>query len=136
MAEDNRINARVAEGILTRQGHRVTVVPDGQAALDAVASQPWDLVLMDVQMPRLCGLEATREIRRREQDVAGHLPILALTANAAEGDRRRCLEAGMDGYIPKPVQADRLLGEINAVLTHLGEGVNPEASKPPRRTAG
>jgi CheY-like chemotaxis protein len=136
IAEDNRINARVAEGILARRGHRVTVVPDGQAAVDAVAAGEWDVVLMDLQMPRLSGLEATREIRRLEQGTPGHLPIIALTANALGHDRRRCLEAGMDGYVAKPVQAEVLLGEIREVLARLGPSVNPAERRRSRRTAG
>ncbi len=120
LAEDNPINAKVAAMMLMRRGHTVTVVEDGQAVVDAVRAQEFDLVVMDVQMPILSGLEATREIRRLEVEQLGRrVPIVALTANAVKGDDQRCLEAGMDGYVPKPVSPERLFGEIDRVLAAL-----------------
>lgn len=127
MAEDNRINARVAEAMLVRDGHSVTIVSDGRSAIAAADEKRWDLILMDVQMPEVCGLEATRQIRRREKSSGGHVAIIALTANATGEDRQRCLEAGMDGYVSKPVQRDRLLGEIRTVFRALGRQPSPAA---------
>jgi len=115
VVEDDEINQRVALRLLERQGHLVTVVGDGRAALEAVAAQEFDCVLMDMEMPDLDGLEATRIIRRNEAGGESHLPIIAMTANAMQGDQQRCLEAGMDGYVSKPVAAQAL----NEVLERL-----------------
>jgi CheY-like chemotaxis protein len=115
VAEDNPVNQRLAVRLLEKHGHSVVVVGDGEAALAALAYQPFDLVLMDVQMPRLNGLEATAAIRTQEQGTGRHLPILALTAHAMHGDAARCLAAGMDGYLAKPFQAD----ELDAALARL-----------------
>jgi two-component system, sensor histidine kinase and response regulator len=107
LAEDNEVNQKIAVIVLERAGYRVTVVANGLEALDQLSEQPFDLCLMDVYMPELDGLAATREIRRRE---AGRtrLPIIAMTANALTGDRDICLAAGMDDYVSKPVTADHL----------------------------
>ncbi|MFW5732126.1 MAG: response regulator [Planctomycetota bacterium] len=134
MAEDNRINARVAEAMLVRDGHSVTIVSDGRSAIEAAAKRVWDLILMDIQMPKVCGLEATRQIRRREKGSGEHVAIVALTANATSEDRRRCLDAGMDGYVSKPVQRERLLCEIRTVLRQLGRRAIP-AEFPKRQIA-
>ena len=104
LAEDNAVNQRVTIGILEKRGHFVIAVNDGKEVLKALACQRFDLVLMDVQMPEMDGLEATRAIRLREQEIGGHIPIIALTAHAMKGDRERCLEAGMDDYLTKPVE--------------------------------
>jgi CheY-like chemotaxis protein len=111
LAEDNAVNQRLVVRILEKHGHVVTVADDGQAALDAIEREPFDVVLMDVQMPRLNGLEATARLRERE---AGRtrLPVVALTAHAMRGDGDRCLAAGMDGYVTKPIQVDELLRAI------------------------
>ncbi|MFP4054042.1 MAG: response regulator [Phycisphaerae bacterium] len=120
LAEDNPINAKVAAMMLMRAGHTVTVVEDGQAAVDAVRINAYDLVIMDVQMPCLSGLEATREIRRLEAEQLGRrVPIVALTANAVKGDDQSCYDAGMDGYVSKPVSPEKLFGEIERVLSPL-----------------
>jgi signal transduction histidine kinase/DNA-binding response OmpR family regulator/HPt (histidine-containing phosphotransfer) domain-containing protein/uncharacterized protein YdeI (BOF family) len=103
IAEDNVVNQRVASGLLGKRGHDVTVVGDGQAALAAIADGSFDVVLMDVQMPIMDGFEATAEIRAREKTSGGHLRIIAMTAHAMAGDRDRCLRAGMDGYVSKPL---------------------------------
>jgi PAS domain S-box-containing protein len=107
VAEDNVVNQMVMQRLLTKRQHKVTIASSGRAALQAVESQQFDLILMDVQMPELDGLEATREIRRREA-TGTRTPIVALTAHALTGDRERCLEAGMDGYMTKPVNPTEL----------------------------
>ncbi len=115
VAEDNAINREVVAGFLRLRGWSCDVVADGQAALDAVGTRAYDLVLMDVQMPVLDGLEATRRIRALDGPAAS-VPILALTANAMRGDERRCLDAGMDGYIAKPIRKEVFFAEIERVL--------------------
>jgi PAS domain S-box-containing protein len=116
LAEDNRVNQRVAVALLTKRGHFVEVATNGSEAVAAAEARHFDLVLMDVQMPEVDGLEATRRIRAREGETGGHLPIIALTAHAMKGDRERCLDAGMDEYVPKPLQAEPLLRTIREVL--------------------
>jgi signal transduction histidine kinase/CheY-like chemotaxis protein len=103
LAEDNPVNQRVAVGLLTRRGHSVTVTGTGLEALAALERDTFDLVLMDVQMPEMGGLEATAVVRERERIAGGHIRIVAMTAHAMTGDRERCLEAGMDGYLSKPI---------------------------------
>jgi CheY-like chemotaxis protein len=117
VVEDNAVNQKVAQRMLERMGCRVDVAADGRAALELLASMPYDLVLMDVQMPVMDGLEATRELRRREGDGGRHLPVVAMTAHAMQSDRERCLEAGMDDYVSKPIRRRDLL----RVLRSLGK---------------
>jgi PAS domain S-box-containing protein len=112
VAEDNAINQRLFSMILERAGHRVTLAENGQAALDALAAQRFDLVLMDMQMPGMGGLEATRHIRAGAIPDARDLPIVALTANAYPEDRERCLAAGMNGFVTKPLKKDELFAAI------------------------
>ncbi len=112
LAEDNEVNRRLVELVISRHGHQVTTVSDGRKAVEKASTQQFDLVLMDVQMPDMDGLEATRQIRNLEQALGRRTPILALTANAMKGDRDICIEAGMDGYIPKPFETDQLLTAI------------------------
>jgi PAS domain S-box-containing protein len=117
LAEDNLINQRLALALLEKRGHRVVVANNGQEAFDAVENGAFDLVLMDIQMPVMDGVEATQRIRERERVLgARHLPIVAMTANAMQGDRERFLAAGMDGYVSKPVKSDELFTEIAAVF--------------------
>jgi two-component system, sensor histidine kinase and response regulator len=116
LAEDNAVNQTLAVRLLERRGHRVVVVGDGREAVAALEREPFDLVLMDVQMPELSGFEATAAIREREQVTGTHTPIVAMTAHAMKGDRERCLEAGMDGYVSKPIQAERLFREIDRLV--------------------
>ncbi|MFO0929686.1 MAG: response regulator [Gemmataceae bacterium] len=104
LAEDNAINRRLAVAILQKQGHVVETAEDGRQVLAALDRAAFDLVLMDVQMPDMDGLQATAAIRAREQVSGGHQPIIAMTAHALKGDRERCLDAGMDGYVAKPLR--------------------------------
>jgi CheY-like chemotaxis protein len=112
LADDNVVNQRVAEGLLTRRGHHVTVVSNGREALMALDREHFDLVLMDVQMPELGGFETTAAIRASERLTGGRIPILAMTAHALNGDRERCLAAGMDGYLSKPIEARALYAAV------------------------
>jgi signal transduction histidine kinase/DNA-binding response OmpR family regulator len=112
LAEDNVVNQRVAVGLLERRGHHVSVANNGREAVDAVMRERFDVVLMDVQMPEMGGIEATAEIRKREVTSGDHVRIIAMTAHAMTGDRDRCLEAGMDGYLSKPINQPMLIGVI------------------------
>jgi signal transduction histidine kinase/HPt (histidine-containing phosphotransfer) domain-containing protein len=117
LAEDNEINQLLALRLLEKQGHTVMIVGDGQEALSAIGRELFDIVLMDVQMPKMDGLAATEALRAQELTGGRRLPIIAMTANAMKGDRERCLKAGMDGYVSKPVQAQKLSEEIERVLS-------------------
>jgi signal transduction histidine kinase/CheY-like chemotaxis protein len=122
LAEDNRVNRMVARRLLEREGHAVVAVQDGREAVDAFERERFDVILMDVQMPRVDGLEATGEIRRIETRGAGHVPIVALTAHALKGDEERCLGAGMDAYVAKPLKPEELFAIIGRLT-----GVRPSA---------
>jgi two-component system, sensor histidine kinase and response regulator len=111
LADDNPVNCRMTSVMLEKAGHRVSVVNDGAAALEAVRAAAFDLVLMDVQMPVMDGLEATRRIRRLP-GAAGRIPVIALTADAIQGADERCRAAGMNDYITKPIDRARLLGTV------------------------
>jgi CheY-like chemotaxis protein len=113
IAEDNLVNSRLATRLVAKQGHSAVVVGTGKAALKALEDETFDLVLMDVQMPDMDGFEATSAIREQERGTRKHLPIIAMTAHAMSGDRERCLEAGMDAYVTKPVDAKKLLAAIS-----------------------
>jgi protein-histidine pros-kinase len=122
IVEDNAMNQRVIQAILDRAGFQTAVVQNGQEAVDYLCSEPCDVVLMDCQMPVMDGWEATRAIRdleslgRLAEGSRSPLPVLAVTANAMEGDRERCLEAGMDEYLTKPIKPERLLAAIESFL--------------------
>jgi CheY-like chemotaxis protein len=117
LAEDNAINATLACRLVERAGHEITHVWNGAAAVEATREGAWDLVLMDVQMPVLDGLEATRRIRALEEGTKRHLPIVAMTANAMGEDRRQCQAAGMDAFLSKPVDVEQLKQVLEEVAT-------------------
>jgi signal transduction histidine kinase/ActR/RegA family two-component response regulator len=108
VAEDNPVNQQLAARVLEREGFQVEIAADGSEALERLAASPFDLILMDVQMPRMDGLEATIAIRRSERASGERIPIIAMTAHAMKGDRERCLQAGMDDYIAKPITIEAL----------------------------
>jgi len=116
LAEDNAINQRLAVTLLEKAGHVVKVAQNGCEALELLQQAHFDLVLMDMQMPEMDGIEATQRIRASEQQSGGHLPIIAMTANAMEGDRELCLQAGMDAYVPKPIQSRVLFATIETMF--------------------
>ena len=137
LAEDNLINRRLVETILRRQGHAVSVAIDGSEAAAAYRAEPFDLVLMDMQMPKVDGLEATRMIRRWElENGTPRVPIIALTANAMPTDRAACIESGMDGYLAKPLKIEDILAILRDVaiadatqdLARLRRACSPDAS--------
>jgi signal transduction histidine kinase/DNA-binding response OmpR family regulator len=108
LAEDGIVNQKLAVGLLKKHGHDITVVSNGKEAVETFQTAPFDLILMDVQMPEMDGYAATAEIRRLQQDTEDHMPIVALTAHAMQGDREKCLAAGMDAYLSKPIRAQEL----------------------------
>ncbi len=120
LAEDNPVNRTVASRLLEKRGHTVLPAVDGAEALSLLERQEIDLVLMDIQMPVMDGLQATAAIRRKEKGGGRRLPIVAMTAYAMEGDRERCLAAGMDGYVAKPIQAEELYRVIAEVAVGTG----------------
>ena len=115
LAEDNVVNQKLCEALIHKKGHCLTIVSDGSQAVEKVFDEEFDLVLMDVQMPIVDGLTATRQIRDR-WNRNEHLPIIALTAHAMRGDRQKCMDAGMDGYITKPMKPNELYSEISRVM--------------------
>jgi two-component system, sensor histidine kinase and response regulator len=117
LVEDNVINQKVASLMLKKKGHVVVTVNNGREAIETLADQDFDAVLMDVQMPEMDGLQATAAIREREKGTDRHLPILAVTAHALTGDREHCLGAGMDGYLAKPIQSAQLMQALAEVLS-------------------
>lgn len=128
VADDNKANRVLAARILEKRGHHVVSVPGGREALDLVEREPFDVVLLDVQMPKIDGFAATAAIRGKEKESGGHLPIIAMTAYAMSGDRQRCLDAGMDGYIAKPLHARE--------LHKLVEGIGDSLSTPAEAAVG
>jgi two-component system sensor histidine kinase/response regulator len=135
LAEDNHVNQKLAVRLLEKAGHSVTLVTNGREALDAL-EQPnphgFDLVLMDIQMPEMDGMEATAAIRLREKSSGRRLPIIAMTANAMTGDRERYLDGGMDGYISKPIHSPGLFAEIERCLSGIERGTTMALIPSPR----
>jgi CheY-like chemotaxis protein len=131
LAEDNPTNRILALRILERRGHQVLVAENGKEALDLLSQHDVDVVLMDLQMPVMGGLEATRIIREREQFTGRHVPILAMTAHAMKGDRERCLASGMDDYISKPIDSARLLELVALAGTTVSAAVEHPAAAIP-----
>src|SRR5262249_34933380 len=119
LAEDNAVNQRLAVRLLEKHGHSVVVAGNGKEALSALEGPSFDLILMDVQMPHMDGLEATAAIREQEKAFGKHIPIIAMTAQAMKGDRELCLQGGMDAYVCKPIQPAQLWQAIAAVLPEL-----------------
>jgi signal transduction histidine kinase/ActR/RegA family two-component response regulator len=120
LAEDNRVNQIVTVRLLEKRGFRTLLAKNGREAFQMLEREPVDLVLMDVQMPEMDGFETTRRIREREKKTGAHLPIVAMTAHALDGDREKCLEAGMDAYLAKPVQSGELYKMIAEMLAPAG----------------
>jgi PAS domain S-box-containing protein len=116
LAEDNHVNQILAVRLLEKRGHHVQVANDGREALEKLKAADFDLVLMDVQMPVMGGFEATAAVREMEKSTGKHIPIVALTAHAIKGDRERCLAAGMDGYIGKPIRPEELFEQIETLI--------------------
>jgi CheY-like chemotaxis protein len=116
LVEDNIINQRVATAMLTKRGHQVTLAQDGGEAVARLEQETFDLVLMDLQMPGMSGLDATAVIREREQETGGHVRIIAMTARAMASDREQCLAAGMDGYLSKPIDRALLFEAVEATV--------------------
>jgi PAS domain S-box-containing protein len=131
LAEDNAVNQTLVVRLLEKRGHQVTVAGNGKEVLERVARERFDLVLMDVQMPEIGGFEATAAIRRGERDTGDHLPIIAMTAHAMTGDRQRCLEAGMDAYVAKPIQASELIEVIERTVPAPAATAAPDHRPPP-----
>lgn|GEM_PF-741895 len=123
LAEDNLVNQHLARKLLEKSGHFVTVANDGHEALRLLEQQEFDVVLMDVQMPGMDGLEVTTVLREREKQTGGHLVVIAVTAYAMKGDEERCLEAGMDGYAAKPIVPAQLYKAIEAALERRASAI-------------
>jgi two-component system sensor histidine kinase/response regulator len=125
IVEDNLVNQHLAVRLVEKQGHAATTAANGREALEALANGIFDLALMDIQMPEMDGFEATRAIRRNETATGAHLPIIAMTAHAAPGDRERCLQAGMDAYVSKPIRVKELFAAIESVAGPVTSPAGP-----------
>jgi signal transduction histidine kinase/CheY-like chemotaxis protein/HPt (histidine-containing phosphotransfer) domain-containing protein len=134
VVEDNIVNQKVASAMLTRRGHRLTLASNGREALEVLAEESFDLILMDVQMPEMDGIAATRRIREKEKVEGGHVPIVAMTARAMKGDRQECLAAGMDDYISKPIREEALFSLIQNVAKELQSIKERQHRFPEKRT--
>ncbi len=135
VAEDNEVNLQLVRRLLERRGHSVTIATNGREALDRLAEHGYDafdVVLMDVQMPGMDGIEASEAIRRHEESLETHLPIIGVTAHAMLGYRERCLRAGMDGYVTKPIQVEKLIAELDRVTSDQPRAqiASPEPAPP------
>ncbi len=121
VAEDGMVNQQVIKGLLHQRGHQCTIAENGQETVDAALADQYDLILMDVQMPVMDGIDATKAIRRHETENGGHIPIIAMTASAMIGDRENCLAAGMDAYISKPIDSLGLFATIESILASASD---------------
>jgi len=130
LAEDNVVNQKIATALLHRRGHKVMVVSNGKEALEALYQETFDLVLMDVQMPEMGGLKAVEFLRARERQSGQHIPVIAMTAHAMQGDRERCLTAGMDDYLSKPIQTQTLLSAIERAVRLESHTMAPSRDLP------
>ncbi len=130
LAEDNLINQHLVKRLLEKRGHAVTVTGSGREALERVEMQSFDVILMDVQMPDMDGLQASTRIREIEKQRGTYTPILALTAHTMKGDRERCLAAGMDQFINKPIDAERFVEVVEAAATDGGTGKDGRPGTP------
>jgi len=136
LAEDNPVNQEVALRLLERRGHSVIVAENGRQALTAIERHKFDLVLMDVQMPEMGGLEATQLIREKEKRTGAHLPIVAMTAHAMQGDRERCIAAGMDGYLAKPIDPKSFLLTVEGISQRAEQNAPPPKEADARAESG
>ena len=127
LVEDNAINQILAQRMIRKRGDKLVVTNNGREALAALESEKFDLILMDIQMPEMSGLEVTAEIRRKEKDTGEHIPIVATTASAMKEDRERCVEAGMDAYISKPIEREILFETIDRLTGHAQKAGHGEA---------
>jgi CheY-like chemotaxis protein len=116
LAEDNLINQKLTVRLLEKQGWQISVANNGSEVLNLLDKNRFDFILMDVQMPEMDGIEATKEIRKREKETGKHIPIIALTANAFEEDKKKCLEAGMDEYATKPIKINKIFSIIEKIF--------------------
>jgi CheY-like chemotaxis protein len=121
LTEDNPVNQRLAVAMLGKRGHRITVAGNGREALTALEAGSFDLVLMDIQMPVMDGFEATAAIREAERSTGAHLPIVAKTAHAIKGDDQRCFNAGMDGYLAKPIRGEELYALLDSFPERMAQ---------------
>jgi signal transduction histidine kinase/CheY-like chemotaxis protein len=133
LVEDNAVNQKLAMTMLQKRGHSVTVAGDGEEALQLLSRDAYDVVLMDVHMPRMGGFEATAAIRERERASGGHLPVIALTALAMTGDREDCLRAGMDAYVSKPISSADLFATLDRLFPHRAGATPPPRPAPTPR---
>ena len=131
LAEDNVFNQRLATAMLGKRGHTVVVACNGKEVLPALEQDSFDLILMDVQMPEMDGFETTAAVREREKKTGEHIPIIAMTAHAMKGDRERCLDAGMDGYVSKPIRPERLFSEIGSLVGDGNKERKDARAEPP-----
>jgi len=132
LAEDNAVNQTLAVRLLEKRGHTVTVAGNGREALEARRKETFEVILMDVQMPDMDGFEATALIRAEEKQTGQHMPIIAMTAHAMKGDRERCLAAGMDGYVSKPVDPEQLFDALERIFEEPTRTVETEKADPSR----
>ena len=116
LAEDQPINRKIVIGLLKRYNWQIISAENGEEAVEKYGTEPFDLILMDVQMPKMDGFDATKHIREQETNTGKHIPIIAMTAHAMKGDKEKCLDAGMDYYITKPVDSQELISLIKKII--------------------